>query len=167
MKHLTILVPDAQTSFNTFACICGAYDIFKRANTLCEAAGRQPLFHVELAGVSEKSAVQNGLLTIRREVDISSIRHTDLIIIPAISHQFTKPLAGNKLLTDWIKQQYRNGAEVASMCTGAMILASTGLLDGKNCSIHWNSADHLRMLFPKVIVKPDMLITDEHGIYTN
>jgi transcriptional regulator GlxA family with amidase domain len=167
MKHLTILVPDAQTSFNTFACIVGAYDIFKRANEFWKENGKQQLFKVVLAGVSEKAEVYNGLLTIKPEVNISTVRETDLIIIPAISHDFERPEKGNILLTDWIEEQYKNGAEVASMCSGAMILASTGLLDGKNCSIHWNTANKLKKLFPKVIVKTDLLITDENGIYTN
>lgn len=167
MKHLTILVPDAQTSFNTFACIVGAYDIFKRANEFWKEIGKKQLFKVELAGVSEKTELNNGLLTIKTEVNISAVTKTDLIIIPAISHDFEKPKKGNILLTDWIEGQYKNGAEVASMCSGAMILASTGLLDGKSCSIHWNTANKLKKLFPKVIVKTDLLITDEHGIYTN
>lgn len=166
MKRLTILVPDLYASFNTFACITGAYDMFNRANAFRKTNDKAPLFKVELAGISERSAVHNGLLTIRPEVKLSSVRETDLIIIPAISHDFRAPVKGNALIS-WIERQYKNGAEVASMCTGAMILASTGLLDGKNCSIHWNSADRLRELFPKVIVKPDRLITDEHGIYTN
>src|SRR3546814_3390732 len=53
------------------------------------------------------------------------------------------------------------------MCTVAMNLASTGILDGKKCSVHWNSADRLRKLFPRVSVQPDRLITDEYCIYTN
>ena len=167
MKHLSILVPDAQTSFNTFACICGAYDIFKRANERWKEKGKKPVFEVELAGVSKKAEVNNGLLTIKPEVNISDVRKTNLIIIPAISHDFEKLEKGNILLTDWIEEQYSKGAAVASMCSGAMLLASTGLLDGKSCSIHWNTADKLKSLFPKVIVKPDCLITDEHRIYTN
>lgn len=167
MKRLTILVPNAHASFNTFACITGAYDMFNRANAFRKANGKTPLFRVELAGVSERSTVHNGLLSIRPEVNISSVLKTDLIIIPAIGHDFKTPVKDDALLTNWIERQYKNGAEVASMCTGAMILASTGLLNGKSCSIHWNSADRLRKLFPKVIVKPDRLITDEYGIYTN
>lgn len=53
------------------------------------------------------------------------------------------------------------------MCTGAFLLASSGLLDGKSCSIHWNSVDKLKEFFPEVQVKRDKLITDEDGIYTN
>src|SRR3546814_747083 len=167
MKHLTILVPEALASFNTFACIVGAYDMFNRANAFWEEKGKQPQFKVELAGVSEKSAIHQGLMTIVPERTIESIRKTDLIIIPAISHDFREPVMENSPLVGWIKKQYKNGAEVASMCTGAMILASTGILDGKKCSVHWNSADRLRKLFPRVSVQPDRLITDEYGIYTN
>jgi transcriptional regulator GlxA family with amidase domain len=53
------------------------------------------------------------------------------------------------------------------MCTGAFILASAGLLDGKNCSTHWCAADTFRSLFPNVHLRTEKLITDENGIYTN
>ena len=134
MKHLTILVPDVQTSFNTFACIVGAYDIFKRANEFWRERGKQPLFKVELAGTSEKTELNNGLLTIKPEVNISAVRKTDLVIIPAIHHDFEKPHKNNVLLMDWVARQYKNGAEEPSMCSGALLLASTRLLDGKSCS---------------------------------
>jgi transcriptional regulator GlxA family with amidase domain len=74
---------------------------------------------------------------------------------------------GNKLLADWVAKQYRNGAEVASMCTGIYMLASAGLLDGKKCSTHWYTANNFRTVFPNVILQEDKLITDENGIYTN
>jgi transcriptional regulator GlxA family with amidase domain len=70
-------------------------------------------------------------------------------------------------MIDWIGKQYKHGAEIASICTGAYMLASTGLLDGKTCSTHWSAADQLRSMFPKVDLQAGQLITDEHGIYTN
>jgi transcriptional regulator GlxA family with amidase domain len=76
-------------------------------------------------------------------------------------------MKGNKILADWIAKQYKNGAEISSMCTGAFMLASAGLLDGKNCSTHWDAVDDFRTLFPKVVLQADKLITDEDGIYTN
>src|SRR5262249_28499497 len=74
---------------------------------------------------------------------------------------------GNKPLADWITRQYRQGAEIASICTGAFLLASSGLLDGKSCSTHWSAAEDFRSMFPKVRLQEDRLITDEQGIYTN
>ncbi|WP_129714860.1 GlxA family transcriptional regulator [Pedobacter sp. SYP-B3415] len=167
MKHLTILVPDAHTSLNTFACIVGAYDIFKRANELWASKGRQQVFKVNLAGVSPQPEVDKGIVAIKPETHISAVRKTNLIVIPAINPNFIDPHNENAELVQWIRQQYKGGAEVASMCSGALILASTGLLDGQSCSIHWNTADRLRELFPKVIVKSEQLITDANGIYTN
>jgi len=70
-------------------------------------------------------------------------------------------------MIDWIAAQYKNGAEVASVCTGAYLLAATGLLDGKSCSTHWIAADSFRSMFPRVHLQTDKLITDENGIYTN
>lgn len=167
MKHLTILVPDAQTANSTIACIVGAYQIFTGANAYWEQQGKRPLFKIETAGVADESAFINGLLTIKPQVNIASLKKTDLILIPSLNPEFKKAVKGNILLIDWLREQYKNGAEVASMCTGAYILASSGLLDKRSCSIHWSSADNFRSLFPDVHLKTEKLITDEHGIYTN
>lgn len=167
MKHLTILVPDVQTANSTIACIVGAYQIFSGANGYWEQQGKRPLFKIETAGVAEESAFINGLLTIKPQVNIASLKKTDLILIPSLTPEFKTAAKGNLLLIDWLTKQYKNGAEVASMCTGAFMLASSGLLEKKSCSIHWNSADNFRSLFPGVHLKTEKLITDEDGIYTN
>ena len=167
MKHLTILVPNTQMTLSTISCIVGSYDIFSRANKYWIDIGKSPLFKVQLAGNAEHSEVNNGLLMVRPQVDISSIKKTDLIIIPSIAHDFKTITEENSSLMDWVVQQYKHGAEVASMCTGAFLLASSGLLNGRKCSIHWNSVEKLKTMFPEVDVKKDELITDEQGIYTN
>ena len=98
---------------------------------------------------------------------ISSIIKTDLIIIPSLNHNYEKAVKGNKRLIEWIEERYRSGAEIASICTGAFMLAASGLLDGKTCSTHWAVASGFRTMFPKVNLQTDKLITDENGIYTN
>jgi Transcriptional regulator containing an amidase domain and an AraC-type DNA-binding HTH domain len=167
MKHVTILVPDVQTANSTIACIVGAYQLFTGANDYWQKQGKKPLFRIETAGVAQESTFINGLLTFRPQVNIATLKKTDLILIPSITPAFEQALQGNVLLINWLRQQYKNGAEVASMCTGAFILASSGLLEKRSCSIHWNSANHFRALFPNIKLKTEKLITDEHGIYTN
>jgi transcriptional regulator GlxA family with amidase domain len=167
MKHLTILVPDSQAALSTVSCIAGAYDFFSRANHYRKINGQKELFKIVLAGLTDEAEIGNGLMAIRPQTSIDDVPVTDLIIIPAIAHDFQKLSANNSLLMDWTLSQYKNGAEVATMCTGAFMLASSGLLDGKSCSIHWNSVDKLRNLFPLIEVRKDQLITDEQGIYTN
>ena len=48
-----------------------------------------------------------------------------------------------------------------------LILASTGILDGRSCSTHWSLTDTFREMYPKVNLSTDKLITDEKGVYTN
>ncbi len=165
MKHLTIIVPDGQ---NNLSSIVGAYKIFTRANEYWKRSWhRKELFKIELAGISKKVEFYDGLFTVKPHTNISAITKTNLIIIPSLNHNYQKAVKENKLLIDWIEQQYKHGAEIASICTGAFLLASSGLLDGKTCSTHWAAADNFRTMFPKVNLQTDKLITDENGIYTN
>lgn len=164
MKHLTILVPKGQ---NNLSSIVGAYKIFTRANLYRKEINKKEVFKIELAGISKKVEFYDGLFTVKPHVHISDITKTDLIIIPSLNHNYNKAVAGNQLLVDWIEQQYYGGAEVASICTGAFLLAASGLIDGKTCSTHWSAAENFRVMFPKVNLETDKLITDENGIYTN
>ena len=164
MKHLTIIVPDGE---NNLSSIVGAYKIFTRANEYWKKAGRKQLFTIQLAGISKKVDFYDGLFSVKPHTHISAIAKTNLIIIPSLNHNYLKAVKGNKALIDWIAGQYKNGAEVASICTGAFLLASSGLLDGKTCSTHFSAAENFRIMFPKVNLQTDQLITDENGIYTN
>jgi transcriptional regulator GlxA family with amidase domain len=165
MKHLTILVPDGEG--NNLSSIVGTYKIFSRANEYWKKSGKKEPFKIELAGISKKVDFYNGLFTVKPHTNISAIVKTNLIIIPSLNHNYEKTLKQNKPLVDWVERQYKNGAEVASICTGAFILASSGLLDGRHCSTHWAAADNFGKMFPDVSLEPDRLITDESGIYTN
>lgn len=81
------------------------------------------------------------------------------MIIPSLNHNYTEALKKNKTMAAWIAKQYKQGAEIASICTGAFLLASTGLLNGRHCSTHWSAADAFRNLFPEVKLQEDKLIT--------
>ncbi len=165
MKHLTILVPDGEG--NNLSSIVGAYKLFTRANDFWIKRGKEQLFHVELAGISAEVQYYDGLFSVKPHMHIFNIEKTDLIIIPSLNHCYETAVKQNQLLIDWVQQQYVLGAEVASICTGAFILASSGLLDNKHCSTHWAAADQFKTMFPKVNLEQDRLITDENGIYTN
>ena len=165
MKHLTILVPNGQG--NNLSSIVGAYKIFTRANEYWKRSGKKERFSIQLAGISKKVEFYSGLFTVKPHTHISAIAKTNLIIIPSLNHQYKTAVKDNQQLIDWVEKQYKRGAEVASVCTGAFMLASSGLLNGKSCSTHWSAADDFRALFPEVNLQPDKLITDEKGIYTN
>lgn len=164
MKHLIILVPDGQ---NNLSSIVGAYKIFTRANDYWKKQGKKELFKIVLAGISKEVDFYDGLFTVKPHTHISFVKKADLVIIPSLNHNYAAAIKGNGAVVDWIATQYSKGAEIASICTGAYLLASTGLLDGKSCSTHWSAAEDFRNTFPDVNLETDKLITDENGIYTN
>jgi len=164
MKHLTIIVPEGE---NNLSSIVGTYKIFTRANAYWKEQGRREVFTIRLAGLSKKVEFYDGLFSVKPHTVISSIARTNLVVIPSLNHNYQMAVKENKPLIEWIAKQYKNGAEIATICTGAFLLAASGLLDGKNCSTHWSAAENFKAMFPEVKLQADQLITDEDGIYTN
>lgn len=164
MKHLTIVVPNGE---NNLSSISGAYEIFNKANRYWTEHRGAPLFRIQLAGISEKIDFNGGLFSIKPHLHIAAIDKTNLIILPSLNHNYELALKDNEVLVAWLQKQYKNGAAIASICTGAFMLAASGLLNGKTCSTHWSVAENFKALFPKVHLQTDQLITDDNGIYTN
>ena len=165
MKHLTILVPAGEG--NNLSSIVGAYKIFSRANAYWKSEHKKEMFKIQLAGITRKVQYYDGLFSVQPHVNISEIRKTDVIVIPSLNHHYETTVKRNQPIIDWLNIQYHKGAEVASICTGAFLLAASGILDGKSCSTHWSAASDLRMKFPEIDIKMEKVITDENGIYTN
>ena len=85
-----------------------------------------------------------GVFSIHPDKPLKEINKTDLVIIPALSGDMKEAVSKNRALIPWILDQYRKGAEVASLCVGAFLLAATGLLEGKKCSTRWKFAHDFR-----------------------
>lgn len=163
MKQVIIVIPEGYANLSS---ITGSFEILTRANDYWQRTGNKPMLQVRLAGFVTELKLDVGFFSIHPE-DIKAIAKADLIIIPSLSHEYDRILRENQELIHWIKEQYLAGAEVSSICTGAFLLAATGLLDGKNCSTHWNAADGFKRLFPNIRLHVDKLLTCEKGIYTN
>lgn len=167
MKHLTILAPDGHPNPIT---IISTYMAFTQAEKYNQLNGKPPVFdEIVLAGISHKIDVYNGMFSVTPVLQISNIKSTDMVIIPAFLPQ-TDPIQNielNQEILNWIQLQYSKGAEVASLCTGAYLLASTGLIEGKKCSIHWKDAATFRNMFPQIDLVADRIITYEKGLYTS
>ena len=69
-------------------------------------------------------------------------------------------------LTAWLRDHHANGVALASVCAGAFVLASTGLINGRRITTHWSYADLLQQRFPELSVDADQLIIDDGDIIT-
>lgn len=163
MKNISILVPETAV----IESVADPDYVFKAVNQFLQASGKSPFFNVQLVGLSKEIKLGNSLFSVHTAALLKDVKKTDLVIIPALSGDMKMALELNKAMLPWIVEQYRNGAEVASLCLGAFLLASTGLLDGKKCSTHWNSANEFRTMFPRVDLVDGKIITAEQGLYTS
>ena len=127
MKQLTIVVPEGE---NNLSSISGAYEIFGKANAYWSDLHGSALFEIRLAGVSAQVDFNGGLFSVRPQLQLSDITATDLIIIPSLNHNYDLALDGNAALVSWLRRQYTNGASIATICTGAFLLAAAGCVAG-------------------------------------
>ena len=163
MKHISILVPQGAI----LGSLEGTRQLFTQVNEFLRIRNQQPLFKVELVGLTEKTPLSGGLFTVHANALLDDISQTDLIVIPAIDGEINTALERNRDFVPWIIKQYKSGAEVASLCLGAFLLASTGLLTGRKCATHWMAANEFRRMFPDVNLVTEKIITDEQGIYSS
>jgi transcriptional regulator GlxA family with amidase domain len=163
MKQVVILVPQGNVNLSS---ITGSFEILTRANEYWKRLGNKPKLEVRMGGFVKELKVGVGFFSIY-PVSLSQIRKADLLVLPSLSYDYHAVIRDNAKLIQWITDQHKKGAEVASICTGAFLLAATGLLEGKTCSTHWNAAHDFRKLFPGIQLLPDKLINVEPGLYTN
>jgi transcriptional regulator GlxA family with amidase domain len=163
MKKVSILVPES----SVLQAIADPQYLFSAVNQFMIVSGKKPLFEVQLVGLKKEVKLNGGLYSVNISQLLKNVEQTDLVVIPALFGDMKNALELNKKLLPWINEQYKKGAEIASLCVGAFLLASTGLLKGKKCSTHWGFQNEFREMFPDVEVIDGSVITEEHRIYSS
>jgi len=163
MKTVSILILETAVP----AAIVDPRYMFSAVNEFYKSAGHQPFFKIQLVGLTKEVKLNDGLFSVHPDVLLKDVKKTDLIIIPAIGGDVKLAIKKNKDFLPWIEQQYKGGAEVASLCIGAFILASTGLLKDKECSTHWLFANDFKEMFPDVKLVSDKTVTAQNGLYSS
>jgi transcriptional regulator GlxA family with amidase domain len=163
MKNVSILVPES----SVMQAIADPRYLFTAVNQFLAVSGKQPLFDVQLVGEKREVRLNDGLYTVHADKELKDVTVTDLVIIPALAGDMTTAISSNQGLVPWIVDQYDRGAEIASLCVGAFLLASTGLLNGKKCSTHWGFTNEFQEMFPEVQVVHGSIVTEEKRLYSS
>jgi transcriptional regulator GlxA family with amidase domain len=97
-----------------------------------------------------------------------ALAEADTVIVPAADEDYT-PRADGRPSSPVARAlaRIRPGTRVASICTGAFVLAGAGLLDGRRATTHWNAVERFRALYPAVDLDPDVLYVDEGEVLTS
>lgn len=92
----------------------------------------------------------------------------NLILIPSFKYDgITNAMKDNVAWVPWLQSQYSEGAALASFCTGAFLLAATGLLNNKPATTHINAENAFAKLFPMVQLQSEAVVTEQDRIYTS
>lgn len=163
MKNITILVPETAV----VEAVADPRYMFSAVNEFLKNEGKPPGFSIQLVGMTPEVRVAGGAFSIHTDATLPTAQRPDLIIIPAVSGDLGAAIEVNRPFFPWVLTQYENGAEVASLCVGAFLLAATGLLDGKPCSTHWLFAGDFRRRFPAVNLMEQKIICENNGVYSS
>ncbi|MBO9631839.1 MAG: helix-turn-helix domain-containing protein [Chitinophagaceae bacterium] len=163
MRTITILALHNAS----LASIADSYTLFSKVNEFLRETGETDLFNIQLAGLTREPIHQNNLFALFPQITISEIDKTDLVIIPALTGEMMTSNYPNREFGGWIASQYRKGASVAGLSTGAFLLAYSGLLKNKQCTTHWAYSNEFRYFYPLTTLVDDKIITDQNGLYTS
>ena len=104
-----------------------------------------------------------GGLTITCRHGIEALSRAGTIVIPGWRTDEQPP----ERLLQILRRAYGRGARLVSICSGAFMLAATGLLDGRRATTHWRYAARLAQMYPRIKVEPDVLYVDEGDLFTS
>lgn len=147
-RNLAILIFDDVEILD----FCGPFEVFSVANRFVELA-----FNVFI--VAEKSPViaRNGL-SVNPHHQLADRPRPEILLVPG--GQGTRIAMHNTALIEWIRRTASSAELVLSVCTGALLLAKAGLLDGLEATTHHGAIDLLRELAPNTTVHSDRRFVD-------
>lgn len=143
----------------------GPLDVFHQAGKLYNrlmGVEETTYFDVKLVSLDGKAFETRTGMQVIPHLSITEAKQADLVVISSMASLNSERYPG---AVDWLRGQAERGADIASVCTGAFLLAATGLLDGKSATTHWAFADHFRNRFPTVDLRPERVITDEGRLF--
>ena len=145
--------------------IIGPQDVFSMTGILYEMArGELPTHHFSVRVVTPDgqpvTCFNNLVVTPHCAMEEFE---PDVVIVPGILN-IDETLQRSTAVLDWLKMQHARGCILTTVCSGSLLLAATGLLDGRIATSHWAMINQFRSRFPNVVLKPDQLITEDGGI---
>ena len=162
MKKITFLAMEGCLS-STISNLLDAFTIANLWHT--SLSGRaEPLFASEVVALEGKPVVSSSFIQINPNRRLAGCTCSDYLIIPAfVPVPESRQMQDSRIL-DFLRCQYASGTILAAVCTGAFLLAETGLLNGKIATTNWQFARKFRHRYPQVNLEIDKILTEEDNL---
>jgi transcriptional regulator GlxA family with amidase domain len=148
----------------------GMVDVLAATGTLWrELVGEEPghrLIEPKIVSSSRESFRCGNGIPVSPDADLRQAAGAEIVIIPELWLAPTDDMSGRYAeAKEWIRQCYRKGGTIYTACSGSILLAATGLLDGREATSHWGYQDLFRRSFPAVRFhpEPNLVIADAGG----
>jgi transcriptional regulator GlxA family with amidase domain len=148
---------------------CGPFEVFSVANRVAnrvaagDGRGAEPPFAVTCVSADGLPVRARGGLRIGADLPLAQAPVPDVCLIPG---GVTDAIEDDQALLAWVQAAAGRAEVVASVCTGAFVLAAAGLLDGREAT-HWEDLAELRERFPAVLVRSDVRFVDLGTVATS
>lgn len=144
--------------------LAGLYEVltlFETLGSFDDAVPQEPPFEVQIVTPHDMPATGASGLPHGGSVTFDRIDRTDIVIVPSMLVDRAEWVPGRYAdLVDWLIARHAEGAILCSTCSGVLLLAETGLLDGREATIHWAYEQTFRHNFPQVDLKlQEVLVT--------
>jgi transcriptional regulator GlxA family with amidase domain len=144
--------------------VAGPLQVFATANDLARMA-RRPAPYEPIVVADGKLAVSSAGLGLATQPLPPPRSPLDTLIIAG--GWGVHDACSDRKLVGWVKARARNARRVASVCSGAFLLASAGLLDGRRAATHWSRCREFAERFPKVRLQPDPIFVQDGNVWTS
>ncbi|WP_367155215.1 GlxA family transcriptional regulator [Methylomonas sp. HYX-M1] len=162
--HVSIVaIPDAM-----FSTLSGIYDVLNAFTLLSgydNVIPESSPFQVDIVGPSRESFRTASGLALQPQRTFDDLQTSDVVIVPSVAVQNAIWETGRyPVIVQWLQTVHAGGAILCSACSGVLLLAETGLLDGKAATVHWAFAGTFRQNFPQVLLRLEkmLVIAGEH-----
>jgi transcriptional regulator GlxA family with amidase domain len=142
----------------------GPFEVLSVASRLAERDGEPQPFRVLLIAAQPGPIVARGGLRVLPDLLLEEAPRLDVLIVPG---GVVDAVAADQRVTDWVQEQARQVELLASVCTGAFVLAGAGLLNGLKVTTHWEDQADLARLFPALSVVSRVSWVDQGRVVTS
>jgi transcriptional regulator GlxA family with amidase domain len=164
LKNIAVLLPYDYKLFS----VASILDVFETVNTLFKKNKGEDFFKIYIIQTIEQIEKNSNTFYGHPVKSLKSTLQADLVIIPSFTTDNLNLTAErNKMFIPWLQKQFKGGAEVASLCTGAYLFAASGLLNGKLATTHVDACANFILDFPTVFTKPGRTLTADGRCYTS
>jgi transcriptional regulator GlxA family with amidase domain len=145
--------------------VTGPVQVFASANDIAVAEGGAAPYLLRVVAESGAGATASAGVRLEAVPLTRSVEGLDTLLVAG--GEGAEAAAENPVLVEWVRQRAAQARRVASVCTGAFLLAAAGLLDGRRAATHWKYCTRLAQRFPSVRVEPDPIFVRDGPVWTS